>query len=111
MALSRQKRQQLRNELAGQKLRLLWLTLWDWDTTAESGDTISIAADDYQRLFTLSSHRTRIAIPEPRTGHIAFRGERTEDGIIAVSFLSGNRPVALPYMRVGDAVELEIDTR
>ena len=101
MALTSGERRELRSELAGANRRLLWLTLWDWDTATESGDTISIAVDDYQRLFTLASHRTRIAIPEPRDGRMILRGERTEDGIIAISFLSGTRPIALPYMRGG----------
>ena len=111
MGLSPPERRQIRDDIAARKVRLLWLTLWDWDTQTESGDTILITAGDYQRRFTLSSHRTRIAIPEPRSGIIELRGERSEDGIIAISFLTGNRPVAVPYMRPGDTAKLEIDTQ
>ena len=109
MALSTQERQRLRSDIDARKIRLLWLTLWDWDTQTESGDTISITAGEYQRSFTLSSHRTRIAVPEPRSGTIELKGEHSEDGIIAISLLTGNRPIALPYMSPGDTVKLEID--
>ncbi|HEX9489853.1 MAG TPA: hypothetical protein VF930_06180 [Stellaceae bacterium] len=111
MGLSPPERRQMRSDIEARKVRPLWLTLWDWDTQTESGDTILIIAGDYQRLFTLSSHRTRIAIPEPRSGTIELRGERSEDGIIAISFLTGSRPVAVPYMRPGDTAKLEIDTQ
>ncbi len=111
MGLSPPERRQMRSDIEARKTRLLWLTLWDWDTQTESGDTILITAGGYQRLFTLSSHRTRIAIPEPRSGTIELRGERSEDGIIAISFLTGSRPVAVPYMRPGDTTRLEIDTQ
>ncbi len=110
MGLSPQERRQMRGDIQAGKIRLLWLTLWDWDTQAEMGDTISIAVDDYRRIFTLSSHRTKIAIPEPKSGSIEFRGEHSEDGIIAISFLTGNRPIALPYMRPGEVAKVEIDT-
>jgi hypothetical protein len=111
MGLSPAEQRQMRGDIQARKARLLWLTLWDWDTQTESGDTIVITAGDYQRHFTLSSHRTRIAIPEPRAGIIELRGERSEDGIIAISFLTGSRPVAVPYMRPGDTAKLEIDTQ
>jgi hypothetical protein len=111
MGLSPTEGRQMRSDIAAGKVRLLWLTLWDWDTQTESGDGILITAGDYQRHFTLSSHRTRIAIPEPRSGTIELRGERSDDGIIAISFLTGSRPVAVPYMRPGDTAKLEIDTQ
>jgi hypothetical protein len=111
MGLSPPEGRQMRSDIEQGKVRLLWLTLWDWDTQAESGDTILITAGDYQRHFTLSSHRTRIAIPEPRSGAIEFKGERSEDGIIAISYLTGSRPVAVPYMRPGDTAKFEIDSQ
>jgi hypothetical protein len=111
MGLSPLERRRMRSDIDARNVRLLWLTLWDWDTQTESGDTILITAGDYQRHFSLSSHRTRIAIPEPRSGTIELRGERSDDGIIAISFLTGSRPVAVPYMRPGDTAKLEIDTQ
>src|SRR4051794_35779620 len=42
--------------------RLLWLTVWDWDTAdGEPGNTISILSDTDRRIFKLTSHRIRIA--------------------------------------------------
>src|SRR5260221_12173334 len=76
MGLSPPERRQMRSDIEARKVRPVWLTLWDWDTQTESGDTILIIAGDYQRLFTLSSHRTRIAIPEPRPGAHQRRGPR-----------------------------------
>jgi len=91
--------------------RLLWLTLWDWDTTDDKGDTISITGDNYRRLFVMRNRRTRIAIPEPKSRYLELRGEQTEDGIIAISLLSGAQPLALPRMSLGQSVRIEVDTR
>jgi hypothetical protein len=100
----------LRDKMAREKSRLLWVTIWDWDTTSALGDTISITSDDYRRLIRLTSRRNRIAIPEPRSGYIELRGEQSEDGIIAISLLSGTYPLALPRMTPGQAMKVEIDT-
>jgi len=100
----------LRDKMARDKSRLLWLTIWDWDTTSALGDTISITSDEYRRLIRLTSQRNRVAIPEPRSGYIELRGEQSEDGIIAISLLSGTYPLALPHMTPGQALKVEIDT-
>ena len=100
----------LRDKLLREKGRLLWLTIWDWDTMSPSGDTVTITSDNYRRRITLSNHRTRIDIPEPRARYIELRGERSEDGIVAISLLSGNYPIALPHMKPGQVMKVEIDT-
>jgi hypothetical protein len=110
MNLSPAEQVKLRDEVAGRKTRLLWLTIWDWDAQTEQGDTISVASDEYKRLFTLRNHRHSIAIPEPRSGYLELRGERSEDGIIAISLLSGMSPIALPRMTPGQTMRIEIDT-
>jgi hypothetical protein len=58
----------------------------------------------------LHNRRTRIAIPEPKSGYLELRGEQTEDGIIAISLLSGAQPLALPRMALGQSVKVEVDT-
>ena len=59
----------VRIDVAKGKYRLLWLTAWDWDTAeGEAGNTISILSHDYRRFVTLTERRTRIAMPEPRSG-------------------------------------------
>jgi hypothetical protein len=58
----------------------------------------------------LNSRRTRIAIPEPRSGYIEMRGEATEDGNISISILSGTQPIALPRMSPGQAIRFQIDS-
>jgi hypothetical protein len=99
----------IRKEVAAGKYRLAWLTLWDWDTAAgEIGNTISILTNDYRRYVTLNEHRTRIAIPAPRSGYIEMRGEVSEDDQISISLLSGTQPIALPTMSPGQAVKLGI---
>jgi hypothetical protein len=108
--LSKTEQLRVRADVANRKYRLLWLTVWDWDTSEETGDTISITSDEYRRVVTLRSRRTRIAIPEPRSGYIELHGEATEDGIIAVSLLSGTQPIALPRMSLGQTVKIEIDS-
>jgi hypothetical protein len=99
----------IRKDVASGKYRLLWLTVWDWDTTAETGDSISILSGDYRRYITLNSRRTRIAIPEPRSGYIEMRGEATEDGNIAISLLSGTQPIALPRMLAEQTIRIQIE--
>jgi len=100
----------IRKDIASGKYRLLWLTAWDWDTAEETGNTISILSDDYRRYVTLNGRRTRIAIPEPRSGYIEMRGEVTEDGNISISILSGTQPIALPRMSPGQAIRFQIDS-
>ena len=109
MAADAAQRAKLELELAANKLRLVWLTIWDWDTV-QSGDTVSILSDGYRRLITLTSGRQTIAIPEPKSGYIELRGEVSEDGIIAISLLSGAHPVALPHMTPGQTMKIEIDS-
>jgi len=109
MDLPPRERRAVGNDLENHKYRLLWLTLWDWDTQSGRGDTVSITSDNYHRLFALSDRRSKIAIPEPKSGFIEIRGERTENAI-TISLLSGAQPVALPEMGVGQAVKIEVDT-
>lgn len=97
------------SNVANQKYRLLWLTLWDWDAQTSRGEVISITSDNYHRLVTLRDKRTKIAIPEPKSGFIELRGEHTEDGI-TISLLSGAQPLAMPRMSVGQTIKIEIDT-
>ena len=99
----------IRKEVSSGKYRLLWLTAWDWDTADETGNTISILSDDYRRYVTLNGRRTRIAIPEPRSGYIEMRGEVTEDGNISISILSGTQPIALPRMTPEQTIRIQID--
>jgi hypothetical protein len=101
----------VRNDVASGKYRLLWLTVWDWDTAVETGDTISILSDDVRQYVTLNSRRTRIAIPEPRSGYIEIRGEvPTVDGNISISILSGTHPIALPRMSSEQVIRIRIDS-
>ena len=99
----------IRKDVTSGKYRLLWLTAWDWDVAVELGDTVSILSNDYRRFVQLSTHRTRIAVPEPESGTIELRGEVSEDGIIAISVLSGSQPIALPRMALGQPLRITID--
>jgi hypothetical protein len=99
----------IRKDVAGGKYRLLWLTAWDWDTAEETGNTISILSDGYRKYVVLNNRRTRIAIPEPRTGYIEMRGEATEDGNISISLLSGTQPIALPRMAPEQTIRIQIE--
>jgi hypothetical protein len=110
MSLPHGEQQRVRDDVDEGKYRLVWVTLWDWDTTTEKGDTISISSDVYRRLFTLHNRRTTIAVPEPKSGYLELRGEQSEDGVIAISLLSGAQPLALPQMTLGQSIRVEIDT-
>jgi hypothetical protein len=101
----------IRKDVARGKYQLLWLTVWDWDTAeGEVGNTISILSGDYRRYVTLNERRTRIAIPEPRSGYVEMRGEVSEDDNISISLLSGTQPIALPTMSPGQTVRVQIET-
>ena len=99
----------IRKDVANGKYRLVWLTVWDWDTAeGEIGNTISILSGDYRRYVTLNERRTRIAIPEPRSGYIEMRGEVADEGNIAISLMSGTQPIALPRMSPGQSLKIDI---
>src|SRR5262249_4355711 len=110
MSLPHSEQQRVRDDVEEGKYRLVWITLWDWDASRETGDTISITSDFYRRLFMLRNRRTAVAVPEPKSGYIELRGEQTEDGVIAISMLSGAQPLALPRMTLGQSIRIEIDT-
>jgi hypothetical protein len=99
----------IRKDVANGKYRLLWLTAWDWDTAEETGNTVSILSDGYRKYVVLNNRRTRIAIPEPRSGYIEMRGEATEDGNISISLLSGTQPIALPRMSPEQTIRIQIE--
>ena len=99
----------IRKDVARGKYRLLWLTAWDWDTTGEIGDSISILSDGYRKYAALSNRRARIAIPEPRSGYIEMRGEVMESGSVSISVLSGTQPLALPQMSLEQTVRIQIE--
>ena len=109
MNLSSEERKRIKDELAGGGRRLLWLTVWDWDTGAETGNTISIKSGGYKRVLTMSNRCQRIAIAEPRSGFVELRGEQSEDGIVAISLLSGVYPLAVPRMAPSQNIRVEID--
>jgi len=98
----------IRKDVARGKYRLLWLTAWDWDMAGETGDTISILSDGYRKYAALNNRRTRIAIPEPRSGYIEIRGEVMESGNISISLLSGTHPIALPRMSPAQTVRIQV---
>ena len=101
-SLPKKEQRIIREGLANQKYQLLWLTIWDWDTSVgEEGNTISIASDDFRRIITLNAQRTRTVIPRPKSGYLEFRGEATEDRNISISYLSGSQPIALRTMPTG----------
>jgi hypothetical protein len=102
----------VREDLINGKYRLLWLTLWDWDTEeGEAANTVMISTDAYRQLVSLNNRRTRIAIREPQSGYIGMRGVFTADGNINISLLSGTQPIALPRMSPGQDIKLKIDTQ
>ena len=107
--LPKKEQRKFREDVVNQKYELLWLTIWDWDTSEEEvGNTISITSDGYRRIVTLRAHRARTVIPKPKSGYVEFRGEATEDGNIAISLLSGLQPIALPRMPPGQTVKVEV---
>jgi hypothetical protein len=98
----------IRADLEEQKYRLFWLTAWDWNTQGESGDTVAITSDSFRRVLTLGHRERRIAIPEPRSGHIELEGVLAEGSGISISLLSGSHPIALPQMPIGKKVKVEV---
>jgi hypothetical protein len=103
---------QVRQDLRDGKYRLLWLTVWDWDTAeGEPANTVIITTDVYRQIIALNNRRTRVAIREPKSGYVGMRGLFTADGKINVSLLSGTQPIALPVMSPGQDIKFKVDAQ
>lgn len=103
---------QVRQDLREGKYRLLWLTLWDWDTAeGEPANTVIITTDVYRQIIALNNRRTRVAIREPKSGYVGMRGVFTADGNINVSLLSGTQPIALPVMSPGQDIKFKVSAQ
>ena len=65
---------------------------------------------DVPVTLSMEVGRTRIAIPEPRSGYIEIRGEVSEDDNISISLLCGTHPIALPSMSPGQVIKIQIES-
>lgn len=106
MAVTVEKKQELREAVAAGRERLVWLTLWD--TVAEDGDVVHVQSGTFSQTVPLLHAPKRIAIPEPPTGVVNITGGRDGGGGITIGILSGETPVNLPFLKPGQVVGVPV---
>jgi hypothetical protein len=102
MKLPPEQRQQLQDDLGGGRTRLVWLTFTD--SVVEDGDRVRVESGTYSAEFMLRNATTRVYLPEPPTGVVNVTGTHDGGGGITLAVTSGDTPVNLPFMEVGQVV-------
>ena len=102
MQLPPAQQQQLRDDLANGRTRLVWLSFTD--VMAEDGDMVRIESGPYAAQVTAVNTPTRVYLPEPPSGVVNVTGVRDGGGGITIAITSGGTPVNLPFMSVGQVV-------
>ena len=99
-------KQKLQNELDVGHSRLVWVQLKD--NCAEDGDIVRIDSGLFSQTVTIKNAGERIPVPEPPSGVMNVVGIHDGGGGITVEMMSGNSPVNLPVMNVGQAVGVPV---
>ncbi len=102
MALPAEQERQLEDDLAGGVTRLVWLSFTD--VVAQDGDRVRVESGPYATEVTALHESTRVYLPEPPTGVVNVTGIHDGGGGITIAITSGEVPVNLPFMNVGQAV-------
>ncbi|WP_445145382.1 hypothetical protein [Dyella sp. Tek66A03] len=94
-------------EAQAQRLRLVWIYLWDTD--AEDGDVVRIDSHGYSRTVRLTKRGDTFAVPMPADGVIRVTGVKDGDGGgITVGFASGGARAVFPVMSEGQVLGLRV---
>jgi len=99
-------KQQLQKELDTGRTRLVWVQLRD--NYAEDGDTVRVDSGRFSQTVKLKNAGERIAVPEPPSGVLNVVGIHDGGGGITVEMMSGNSPVNLPVMEVGQVLGVPV---
>ena len=89
-----------------QRVRLVWITLWDTDV--EDGDVVRIDSQGYSRTVKLTSKGNTFAVPVAVNDVIKVTGISDGDGGgITVGLASGNAKAIFPVMSEGQVLGLK----
>ena len=108
MHLTPQQRAQVQQQLDDGKTRLVYLTLTD--VMAEDLDRVKVDSGDFQTEVTILNKTTKVIFPEPPGGIVNVTGTYDGGGGITIAITSGDTPVNLPFMSVGQTVGIPIVT-
>jgi hypothetical protein len=90
-----------------QRMRLVWITLWDTDM--EDGDVVRIDSEGYSRTVRLTKKGDTFAVPVPADGVIKVTGVKDGDGGgITVGLASGDQRAIFPIMSEGQELGLRV---
>jgi hypothetical protein len=103
---SQQALQQVAAEPQHQRLRLVWITLWDTDV--EDGDVVRIDSQGYSRTVKLTKKGDTFAVPVAANGVVQVTGISDGDGGgITVGLASGSAKAIFPIMSEGQMLGLK----
>jgi hypothetical protein len=85
---------------------LVYLTFTD--VVAEDGDQVRLDTGDFQTLVTIFHQPTKVYFPEPTGGVVNVTGTIDGGGGITIAITSGEAPVNLPFMEVGQTVGIPV---
>jgi hypothetical protein len=106
MSLPPEQRTQLETALAEGRTQLVYLTLTD--VVAEDLDRVRIDSEGYSAEVTILHRTTKVVFPEPSSGVVNVTGTYDGGGGITIAITSGETPVNLPFMDVGQVVGIPV---
>lgn len=106
MHLSSGQRQQLQQALDDGKTRLVYLTFTD--VMSEDGDRVKVDSGDFATEVAIWNKTTKVIFPEPAGGVVNVTGTFDGGGGITIAITSGDVPVNLPFMSVGQTVGIPV---
>jgi hypothetical protein len=108
MHLTSAQRQQLQQQLDDGKTRLVYLVLRD--VMSEDGDRVKVDSGDFATEVQLWNKPTKVFFPEPAGGVVNVTGTYDGGGGITIGITSGETPVNLPFMTVGQTLGIPVVT-
>jgi hypothetical protein len=106
MHLTPEQRAQVQQQLDDGKTRLVYLTFTD--VMAEDLDRVKVDSGDFATEVTIWNKTTKVIFPEPSGGIVNVSGVYDGGGGITIAITSGDTPVNLPFMTVGQSVGIPV---
>lgn len=94
------------NKTGGDSTKLVWITVWDFDSP--DGDVVHISSAGYETDVTLRKVQTRIAVPLDVSRIVKITGVHDGGGGITLGVKSGASPISLPVIQVGQILDLPV---
>jgi hypothetical protein len=105
MQLTPEQRAQLQQQIDDGS-RLVYLTFTD--VMAEDQDRVKVDSGDFATEVTIWNKTTKVIFPEPAGGVVNVTGTFDGGGGITIAITSGDTPVNLPFMTVGQTVGIPV---